>query len=49
MSRGKRYEEPKLNIKKVIAVIVAILVIIMFGIMIKWNITKREKYKYRKY
>ncbi len=29
MSRGKRYEEPKLNIKKVIAVIVAIIVIIM--------------------
>ena len=30
MSRGKRYdEEPKLNIKKVFAVIIAIIVIIM--------------------
>lgn len=36
MSRGRRYEtEPKLNIKKVIAVIIAILVIIMFVIGIK--------------
>ena len=35
MSKGKRYEEPKLNIKKVIAVIVAILVIIMFVFIIK--------------
>jgi len=42
MSRGKRYEEPKLNIKKVIAVIVAILVIIMFGIMIN-GILQKEK------
>ena len=30
MSRGKRYEEPKLNLKKVFAVILAIVVIIMF-------------------
>ena len=30
MSRGKRYEEPKLNMKKVFAVILAIAVIIMF-------------------
>ena len=28
MSRGKRYEEPKLNMKKVFAVIIAIIVII---------------------
>lgn len=36
MSRGKRYNnEPKLNIKKVIGVIVAIVVIIMFIIAIK--------------
>ena len=36
MSRGKRYSnEPKLNIKKVIAVIIAVLVIAMFVIAIK--------------
>ena len=35
MSRGRRYDEPKLNIKKVIAVIVAIIVLIMFIIAIK--------------
>lgn len=36
MSRGKRYDtQPKLNMKKVIAVIVAILVIIMFVVGIK--------------
>ena len=36
MSRGRRYNnEPKLNIKKVIAVIVAIAVIVMFVIAIK--------------
>ena len=38
MGKGKRYngDEPKLNVKKVIAVIIAILVIIMFvGIIIK--------------
>lgn len=36
MSRGRRYSnEPKLNIKKVIAVIIAIAVIIMFIIAIK--------------
>ena len=35
-SRGKRYEsEPKLNIKKVISVIIAILVVVMFIIGIK--------------
>ena len=36
MSRGRRYNnEPKLNIKKVIGVIVAIIVIIMFIIAVK--------------
>lgn len=35
MSRGKRYEEPKLNIKKVFAVIIAIIVFIMFIFIIK--------------
>lgn len=40
MSRGKRYDtEPKLNIKKVIAVIIAIAVIIMFIIGIKTLLT----------
>ena len=35
-ARGRRYEkEPKLNIKKVIAVILAIIVIVMFVIIIK--------------
>lgn len=41
MSRGKRYDtEPKLNIKKVFAVIVAIIVIIMFIFIIKGLLTK---------
>ncbi len=36
MSRGRRYtNEPKLNIKKVIALIVALVVIVMFAIAIK--------------
>ena len=36
MSRGRRYSnEPKLNIKKVIATIVAVIVVIMFVISIK--------------
>ena len=30
MSRGRRYEEPKLNMKKVFAVILAIVVVVMF-------------------
>ena len=35
-ARGRRYDkEPKLNMKKVIAVILAIIVIIMFVIIIK--------------
>ena len=42
MSRGRRYEqEPKLNIKKVIAVIVAIIVVVMCIYMIG-KILKRE-------
>ena len=41
MSRGKRYDtEPKLNMKKVFAVIIAIAVLIMFIFMIKKLITK---------
>mgnify|MGYP004515233023 CR=1 FL=1 len=41
MSRGKRYDtEPKLNMKKVFAVIIAIIVIIMFIFMIKGIFTK---------
>lgn len=40
MSRGRRYEEPKLNMKKVFAVIIAIIVIIMFIFMIKGLLTK---------
>ena len=43
MSRGRRYEqEKKLNIKKVIAVIMAIAVIIMFVIGIKTLLTQQE-------
>ena len=46
MSRGKRYDdEPKLNIKKVIAVIIAILVVIMFVIGIKELLKPRELVK----
>lgn len=41
MSRGKRYSnEPKLNIKKVFAVIIAIIVLIMFILIIKSFLTK---------
>ena len=43
MSRGKRYdEEPKLNIKKVFAVIIAIVVIIMFIFILKGLLTKDD-------
>ena len=39
-ARGRRYDkEPKLNMKKVIAVILAIIVIIMFVIIIKNIVT----------
>ena len=41
MSRGRRYEsEPKLNIKKVIATVVAFIVIIMFIFSLKNLLTK---------
>ncbi len=42
MSRGRRYDEPKLNLKKVFAVILAIIVIIMFIIGIKRILTKDQ-------
>ena len=40
LSKGKRYEEPKLNLKKVFAVILAIIVIIMFIFMIRGFLTE---------
>ena len=44
MGRGKRYDnEPKLNIKKVIATIVAIIVCIMFILSLKNLLTKENK------
>lgn len=43
MSRGKRYEEPKLNLKKVFAVIVAFVVVIMFIIIITGILTKDKE------
>ena len=44
MSKGKRYEgEPKLNLKKVFAVIIAIAVIVMFVIGIKKLMTPSNK------
>ena len=44
MSKGKRYDgEPKLNMKKVFAVFIAIAVIIMFVIGIKKLMTPSEK------
>lgn len=43
MSRGRRYEEPKLNLKKVFAVIIAIIVIIMVVFMIKGILSKGEE------
>ncbi len=42
MSRGKRYEEPKLNLKKVFAVIIAFIVLIMCIFMIKGILDKDE-------
>ena len=42
--RGRRYDnEPKLNIKKVIAFIIAIIVVIMVFISIKNLLTKEKK------
>ena len=38
--RGRRFEEPKLNMKKVFAVILAIVVVIMFVFVIKGLLTK---------
>ena len=38
--RGRRFEEPKLNMKKVFAVILAIVVVIMFIFVIKRLLTK---------
>ncbi len=43
VNRGKRYEEPKLNLKKVFAVIVAIAVVIMFIFIIKGILTKDKE------
>lgn len=43
MSRGRRYDtEPKLNMKKVFAVFIAIIVIIMFVFIIKGLLTKQD-------
>ncbi len=43
MNKGKRYEEPKLNLKKVFAVIIAIIVVIMFIFIIKGILTKDKE------
>ena len=43
MGEGKRYEEPKLNLKKVFAVILAIVVVIMFIFIIKRILTKDKE------
>ena len=43
MSRGKRYDEPKLNMKKVFAVIIAFIVFIMCIFMIKGLLTKDKE------
>ncbi len=43
MSKGRRYEEPKLNMKKVFAVILAIIVIIMSIFIIKGIFSKEQK------
>lgn len=43
MSRGRRYEEPKLNMKKVVAVIVAFAVIIMFIVVLNGILTKDKE------
>lgn len=43
MSRGRRYEEPKLNLKKVFAVILAIIVVIMFIFIIKGILTRDKE------
>ena len=43
MSRGRRYEEPKLNLKKVFAVILAIIVVVMFIFILKGILTKDKE------
>lgn len=44
MSRGRRYNnEPKLNIKKVLAFIIAIIVVVMVFMSIKNLLTKEKK------
>ena len=44
ISKGRRYyNEPKLNIKKVLAFIIAIIVIIMVFISVKNLLTKEKK------
>ena len=43
MNRGRRYEEPKLNLKKVFAVILAIIVIIMSVIIIRGIFLKENQ------
>ena len=45
MSRGKRYEDEKLNIKKVFAVVIAIIVIVIAAIMITNILTKAKNTK----
>lgn len=42
-NRGRRYEEPKLNLRKVLAVIVAIAVVAMFIFIIKGILTKDQE------
>ena len=43
LSRGKRYEEPKLNLKKVFAVVIAFIVLIMCIVMIKGILSKDKE------
>lgn len=43
MARGRRYEGRKLNLKKVFAVIIAIVVVIMFVFIIKGILSKDKK------
>ena len=43
MSKGKRYDEPKLNLKKVFAVVIAIIVFIMFMVILMGIINKDKE------
>lgn len=43
MNKGRRYEEPRLNVKKVFAVVIAILVIIMFIFIIRGILTRDKE------